>query len=69
MANVKVKLKDIPEMGYSSKNMPPTGEICLKGTGIMNSYFKDPENTADAFTEDGWLRSGDVAQINPNGSI
>ena len=69
MANVKVKLKDIPEMGYSSKNMPPTGEICLKGTGIMNSYFKDPENTAGAFTEDGWLRSGDVAQINPNGSI
>ena len=69
MANVKVKLKDIPEMGYSSKNTPPTGEVCMKGTGIMSSYFKDPDNTKDAFTEDGWLRSGDVAQINPNGSI
>lgn len=35
----------------------------------MEGYFRDPKNTADAFTEDGWLKSGDVAQINPNGSI
>lgn len=42
MSNTKVKLKDIPEMGYSSKHDPPTGEICMKGTGIMQSYFKDP---------------------------
>jgi len=41
----------------------------LKGTGITSGYFRDPVNTKDAFTEDGWLRSGDVAQINPNGSI
>lgn len=30
-ANVKIRLKDIPEMGYMSSNWPPTGEICIWG--------------------------------------
>lgn len=67
LANVKVKLKDIPEMGYFASegnvaaNKPPQGELCMKGSSIMEGYFRDPKNTADAFTEDGWLKSGDVA--------
>lgn len=34
----------------------------------MSGYFKNPEKTEEAF-HDGWLQSGDVAQINPNGSV
>lgn len=31
------------------------GEICLKCQSMMNSYYKDPETTKNAFDEDGWL--------------
>ena len=30
-ANIKIRLRDVPEMGYLSTNNPPSGEICLKG--------------------------------------
>jgi len=33
----------------------------MKGSSIMEGYFMDPKNTAETFTEDGWLMSGDVA--------
>jgi len=69
LANVKIRLRDIPEMGYMSTNDPPKGEICMWGPSIMKGYFKNPEKTAEALT-DGWMASGDVGVINPkNGSI
>lgn len=56
-------------MGYLSTNPIPAGEVCFKGSGIMPGYFRNPEKTAEAFTEDGWLRSGDVACVLPNGAL
>lgn len=70
--NVKIRLKDIPEMGYSSKNPEPTGECLFWGTSVMPGYFMNPEKTAEAFEgppENGWLKSGDVVKVFPNGSI
>ena len=66
--NVKIRLRDIPEMGYLHTNDPPKGEICFWGPSIMKGYFRNPEKTKEAFHND-WLLSGDVGQINPNGSI
>lgn len=70
--NVKIRLKDIPEMGYSSSNAEPTGECVFWGPSVMTGYFKNPEKTAEAFDgppENGWLKSGDVVKVFPNGSI
>ena len=69
LQNVKVKLRDLPDMGHLHTNTPPTGEVCFWGPSIMSGYFKNPEKTAEAFSPCGWLLSGDVGQINPNGSI
>ena len=70
--NVKIRLKDIPEMGYYSTNQTPEGECLFWGPSIMSGYFCNPEKTAEAFEgppENGWLRSGDVVRVFDNGSI
>ena len=67
--SIRMRLKDIPEMGYLHTDQPPRGEICLKGPCIFTQYYKDKSRTQEAFDEEGWLRTGDVAMINPNGSI
>ena len=43
--NLKLRLKDVPEMGYFSHHDPPTGEICFKGLQTTPGYFKNPEKT------------------------
>ena len=68
LANVKVRLKDVPEMEYYSTSTPPAGEICIQGPSIMQGYFKNPEKTAEVL-QNGWIHTGDVGVINPNGSV
>ena len=46
-----------------------TGEICVKGDNVMMGYFKDPEATKEAFTEDGWFKTGDIGYIDKDGYI
>jgi len=44
------------------------GEVLLKGKTIMHGYYKNPEETAKAFTEDGFFRTGDAGKIE-NGDL
>jgi len=45
------------------------GEIQARGTNIMSGYFKNEEATKAAFTEDGWMRTGDLGLLDKKGNI
>lgn len=47
----------------------PEGEIQVRGWSIMKGYCNNPEATAKAFTDDGWLRTGDLGELNAEGRL
>jgi len=55
----------------TNRSKPPgePGELCVHGYGVMQGYYKKPEETAKAIDADGWLHTGDMAIIRPDGHL
>ena len=45
------------------------GEICVKGPQVMAGYWQRPEETKETFTEDGWLKTGDIGRFDDEGYV
>ena len=53
----------------SSDPIKQVGEIQAKGVSLMSGYYKNDEATKAAFTEDGWMRTGDLGVMDAAGNI
>ena len=57
--------------GDDGRELPrgETGEIFVRGIGVMQGYLDDPAATAEAIDTDGWLHTGDVGTMDANGYV
>lgn len=75
MPGVEFKVLAVPDMNYNIQdqdaqgNQTPRGELLIRGSGIFQGYYKEEEKTKEAKDQDGWLATGDIVRLNPNGSI
>jgi len=65
LANTEVQIVDL----QSGKRLPigEQGELCTRGYLVMKGYDDDPEATAAAIDKEGWLHTGDLAVMRPDG--
>lgn len=64
LPSIEIAIKD--DSG-SSLAQGLTGEICIKGPNVMSAYFNQPEESRNAFTPDGFLRTGDIGLMDEHG--
>jgi len=58
----------VPDMDYLVTDSPnPRGELLLRGNARFREYYKNEEETKKAIDEDGWFRTGDIAEVDSMG--
>ncbi len=61
MKGAEIKILDADKDGV--------GEVLIRGTMVFDGYYKNPTASAEAFTDDGWFRSGDLGRIDKDGFL
>ena len=61
---VSIRDEDGNEVGFDTP-----GELCVRGPQVMQGYWGRPDETAEVISEDGWLRTGDMATVDEEGYL
>ncbi len=64
LPGVEIAIKD--DAG-NSLPIGASGEICIRGPNVMTGYYRQPDETANAFTADGFMRTGDIGIMDEQG--
>lgn len=66
-------LVDVKIVGSEGEDLPhdgdARGDLYVSGPWVISEYYKDPASTAEALSMEGWLKTGDVCTIDPDGYI
>ncbi|KAL8722494.1 MAG: hypothetical protein Q9225_001058 [Loekoesia sp. 1 TL-2023] len=61
---IEIKLVDVPDLNYFSSHTPnPQGEIWIRGGAVTEGYLDLPQENEEAFTQDGWFKTGDIGEF------
>ncbi|KAF9432870.1 long-chain fatty acid-CoA ligase [Entomortierella beljakovae] len=67
VSSLELKLANVPDTEYTGDN--GSGELWYRGPSVMKGYFKLEEETNKVMTSDGWFKTGDIAVMNPDGTM
>ncbi len=67
--NTRIGTVGLPYDGVEQRIDPETGEIQMRSPALMKAYYREPEQTAAAMTDDGWLRTGDKGSMDAAGYL
>jgi len=69
-SSIEIKLVDYPDAGYFSTNKPNAqGEIWIRGDPVMEQYYDNPKDTAEAIAPGGWFMTGDIGEFDQYGHL
>jgi len=66
---VEIKLVDYADAGYLTSNSPPQGEIWIRGPSVAEKYYNNDKETSEAYSPDGWFKTGDVGEWTKEGHL
>jgi fatty-acyl-CoA synthase len=64
-----VEVKVVDPVGGRTTGRGEPGELCTRGYSVMRGYWNEPERTADAIDESGWMHTGDLATMDDEGYV
>ncbi|CCX31992.1 hypothetical protein FPQ18DRAFT_321625 [Pyronema domesticum] len=64
----EIKLRDVPDMGYTSNDTPyPRGELLIRGHSVFSGYYKNESQTSEVIDSEGWFATGDICRVDELG--
>ncbi|KAF2748751.1 acetyl-CoA synthetase-like protein [Sporormia fimetaria CBS 119925] len=67
--SIEMKLVDFADAGYFTNSKPPQGEIWIRGGSVTSGYLELESETKEAYTEDGWFKTGDIGEFDNKGQL
>jgi 4-coumarate--CoA ligase len=67
--NANCEAKIMAEDGVTELGRNDRGELWVRGQNIMKGYWRNPQATKETKTEDGWLKTGDIAYVDTDGKF